>query len=117
MAEGSNDGPVQEGAPGVRARLPHDITDLSRTVSSIAADRPDTQVNRLLYGAFESLYAEARRAGVPEHEVAESWTPERPPTYADLAPVLAALTREPAIAPHRPSGKPGEGAKREAGSG
>jgi hypothetical protein len=96
----------------VRARLPHDITDLSRTVAAIAADRPETQVNRILYGAFESLYAEARRAGVPEHMVAEEWTPERPPTYGELAPVLSALIREPAIAPHRPSGKPGDGVKR-----
>jgi hypothetical protein len=99
---------------GVRARLPHDITDLCRTVAGIARDRPGVQVNRLLYGAFESLYAEARRAGAPEHPAAEAWNPQHPPTYAELAPVLKALAREPAIAPHRPSGRPGGRSSRAA---
>jgi hypothetical protein len=97
----------------VRARLPHDITELSRTVATINATRPGTQVNRLLYGAFESLYAEARRAGAPPIDQVERWNPEHPPTYAELAPVLTDLTREPAIAPHRPTGRPGEPARRQ----
>jgi hypothetical protein len=70
-------------------------------------------VNRLLYGAFESLYAEARRAGAPAMEQVERWNPQQPPTYAELAPVVAELTHEPAIAPHRPTGRPGERARRQ----
>ena len=58
----------------MRARLPHDITDLSRTVAAIADDRPDVPINRLLWGAFESLYAEAQRAGVPPYPAAEGWS-------------------------------------------
>ena len=96
----------------MRARLPHDITDLSRTVAAIAEDRPDVPVNALLFGAFESLYAEAQRAGVPPYPVAETWTAEARPTYGQLAPLMADLVRQPAIAPHRPSGRPGGGASR-----
>jgi hypothetical protein len=96
----------------VRARLPHDITDLSRTVAAIADDRPERPVNPLLWGAFVSLYAEAQRAGVPPYAQAEPWSEERRPAYGELAPLLADLARQPAIAPHRPSGRPGGGARR-----
>jgi hypothetical protein len=99
-------------ANSMRARLPHDITDLSRTVAAIAEDRPDVRINALLFAAFESLYAEARRAGVPEYSAAAEWDVERRPTYGELAPLLADLRRQPAIAPHRPSGRPGGGARR-----
>jgi hypothetical protein len=96
----------------MRARLPHDITDLSRTVGAIAETRPDVPVNALLFGAFESLYGEALRAGAPEYPEAAGWSDQRRPTYGELAPVLADLAKQPAIAPHRPSGRPGGGARR-----
>ena len=97
----------------MRARLPHDITDLSRTIAAIADDRAETPVNALLYSAFKSLYAEALRAGAPEYPQAAGWDDEHRPTYGDLAPLLADLAKQPAIAPHRPSGRPGGGARRQ----
>jgi hypothetical protein len=97
----------------MRARLPHDITDLSRTVGAIAETRGDMPVNALLFGAFESLYGEALRAGAPEYPEVAGWSAERRPTYGELAPVLADLAKQPAIAPHRPSGRPGGGTRRQ----
>jgi hypothetical protein len=97
----------------MRARLPHDITDLSRTVAAIAESRSDLPVNALLFGAFESLYGEALRAGVPEYPSAAGWNAEHRPTYGELAPLLADLAKQPAIAPHRPSGRPGGGSRRQ----
>ena len=90
----------------MRARLPHDVKDLARTLTGIAAERPTAQVNGVLWGAFERLYAEAQAAGVPEIPAAAGWSRERAPTYAELGPVVAELARQPAIAPRRPSGLP-----------
>ena len=89
----------------VRARLPHDIADLARTIGSIAASRPDSPVNTLLLDAFLVLYAEALRAGAPAVDLTEEWSTQARPSYAALLPVVEGLAREPALAPHRPSGR------------
>jgi hypothetical protein len=89
----------------LRARLPHDIADLARTIASIAASRPDSPVNMLLLDAFLALYAEALRAGAPAVDDVEDWSAEKRPSYADLLPVVEDLARQPALAPHRPSGR------------
>lgn len=59
----------------------------------------------LLLDAFRALYAEALRAGAPPIGEAEDWSAEARPTYAALLPVVDALARQPALAPHRPSGR------------
>lgn len=75
-------------------------------MASIAANRPDHPANTLLIDAFHALYAEARRVGAPTMRAAESWSAAARPTYAEMHPVVDDLARQPALAPHRPSGRP-----------
>lgn len=76
----------------MRSRLPLDIADLGRTVAAISRNRPDSQVNGLLFTAYRDLSAEAARAGVAT-EAPQIWEdPQARPTYAELHEVLAALS-------------------------